>query len=56
MCKPIIKCSRCNETFCTGLDYRFHFDKHLDDWYDCRKINKNTLKKLHNGKNERNIY
>jgi uncharacterized C2H2 Zn-finger protein len=33
MCKPIIKCSRCNETFCTGLDYRFHFDKHLNEWY-----------------------
>lgn len=33
MCKAIIKCSRCNETFCTGLDYRFHFDKHLDEWW-----------------------
>ena len=33
MCKPIIKCSRCSETFCSGLDYRWHFDKHLDEWY-----------------------
>ena len=34
MCKPIIKCSRCEEEFCTGLDYRWHYDKHLDEWWD----------------------
>ena len=31
MCKPIIKCSRCDEVFCNGLDYRWHYDKHLDE-------------------------
>jgi hypothetical protein len=34
MCKPIIKCSRCEEEFCTGLDYRWHFDKHIDEWWE----------------------
>jgi hypothetical protein len=34
MCKPIIQCSRCNETFCNGYDYRLHFDKHIDEWYN----------------------
>tara|TARA_R110002012_G_scaffold309023_3_gene515811 strand:- start:258 stop:401 length:144 start_codon:yes stop_codon:yes gene_type:complete len=33
MCRPIIKCSRCDETFSAGFDYRMHFDKHLDEWY-----------------------
>mgnify|MGYP003640263186 FL=1 len=33
MCKPIIKCSRCEKTFCGGFDYRMHFDQHLDEWY-----------------------
>jgi len=33
MCKPTIKCSRCNETFCGGFDYRMHFDQHLDEWW-----------------------
>jgi len=33
MCRPIIKCSRCDETFCTGFDYRWHYDKHLDEWW-----------------------
>ena len=36
MCKPIIKCSRCKEEFCTGLDYRWHFDKHLDEWWNSK--------------------
>jgi len=34
MPKDSIKCSRCNETFSGGLDYRWHFDKHLDEWYN----------------------
>ena len=32
MCKPIIKCSRCGDLFCSGFEYRMHFDQHLDDW------------------------
>jgi uncharacterized C2H2 Zn-finger protein len=32
MTKPFIKCSRCDETFSAGFDYRMHFDKHLDEW------------------------
>lgn len=32
--KKIIKCSRCDETFSSGLDYRWHFDKHLDEWWE----------------------
>ena len=34
MAKAIIKCSRCDETFSSGWDYRWHFDKHLDEWYE----------------------
>jgi hypothetical protein len=33
MCKPIIRCSRCEEEFCNGLEYRWHYDKHLDEWW-----------------------
>ena len=32
MVKPQIKCSRCNETFYNGLEYRIHFYKHLDEY------------------------
>jgi len=31
---PTIKCSRCGETFIAGFDYRMHFDKHMDEWYE----------------------
>jgi len=34
MSKPNIKCSRCGETFNGGFEYRIHFDKHLDEWYE----------------------
>jgi len=34
MPKDSIGCSRCNETFSAGFDYRMHFDKHLDEWYN----------------------
>jgi len=34
--KPFIKCSRCNETFHAGFDYRMHFDKHLDEWWESK--------------------
>jgi|TARA_B110000879_G_scaffold73780_1_gene103077 hypothetical protein len=34
MCKPTIRCSRCEETFCGGFEYRMHFDKHIDEWYE----------------------
>jgi hypothetical protein len=27
-----IKCSRCNETFNEGLEYREHFYTHLEEW------------------------
>ena len=33
MARKIIKCSRCDETFSSGLDYRWHFDKHIDEWW-----------------------
>ena len=33
MARKIIKCSRCDETFSSGLDYRWHFDKHFDEWW-----------------------
>lgn len=34
MAKAIIKCSRCDETFSSGWDYRWHFDKHIDEWWE----------------------
>jgi uncharacterized C2H2 Zn-finger protein len=34
MCKPTIRCSRCEELFCGGFEYRMHFDKHIDEWYE----------------------
>jgi len=34
MSKPSIKCSRCNETFDGGFEYRMHFDIHMDEWYE----------------------
>jgi uncharacterized C2H2 Zn-finger protein len=34
MARKIIKCSRCDETFSSGLDYRWHFDKHIDEWWE----------------------
>tara|TARA_R110001592_G_C12652909_1_gene701524 strand:+ start:32 stop:280 length:249 start_codon:yes stop_codon:yes gene_type:complete len=34
MNKPSIKCSRCNETFNGGMEYRMHFYKHLDEWLE----------------------
>jgi len=34
MAKPFIKCSRCDETFSSGWDYRWHFDKHIDEWWE----------------------
>ena len=33
MARAIIKCSRCDETFSSGWDYRWHFDKHIDEWW-----------------------
>jgi len=34
MAKPFIKCSRCDKTFSSGLDYRWHFDIHMDEWWE----------------------
>jgi uncharacterized C2H2 Zn-finger protein len=34
MAKAIIKCSRCDKTFNGGFEYRMHFDKHLDEWWE----------------------
>ncbi len=34
MTKPFIKGSRCDETVSAGFDYRMHFDKHLDEWWE----------------------
>ena len=34
MARPFSKCSRCDETFSSGWDYRWHFDIHIDEWWD----------------------
>ena len=28
----MIICSRCGEVLKSGWDYRWHFDRHLDEW------------------------
>jgi hypothetical protein len=32
MGKKIIKCSRCDQEFETGFDYRMHWETHLDEY------------------------
>ena len=34
MNKPSIKCSRCDKVFSGGFEYRIHFDKHIDEWWE----------------------
>ena len=29
----MIICSRCGEKFDSGLDYRWHFDIHIEEWH-----------------------
>jgi hypothetical protein len=40
MAKPSIKCSRCGEEFEHGLDYRWHFDVHIDEFAAAEDKNK----------------
>jgi len=58
MSKPSIKCSRCDETFSAGFDYRMHFDKHMDEWYeseDRAEYIKTTTMHKHERKKEESL-
>jgi hypothetical protein len=46
----MIVCSRCGEKFDNGLDYRWHFDIHLDEWWESedkeKYIRETTIHKI----------
>ena len=38
--RKIIKCSQCDLEFSSGHDYRIHWEKHLNDFLDKKKMKK----------------
>jgi uncharacterized C2H2 Zn-finger protein len=46
----MIVCSRCGKKFDSGLDYRWHFDKHINEWWEAedkqKYIRETTIHKI----------